>query len=177
MGEHGGRSGFAPKTLAMDRIARQLRRQHFDRHGPAELVVSGQIDPTHAAAAQLAHDRIGADHGARLERAVFFEKVRRRLHQRLREKRAGSRMVIQQRSHFGAHIPIVRLRALEPARDVHGIHVERGLKEIARAAMLIRSHVLSSRKSQARARAQRRFSVAGDMPMASAASSTLMPAK
>jgi len=152
----------------------ELRGERLDRTVRPSLASPAQIHPPHAASAKLAHDRVGADRRAGRKRLLFFEQMRRRFHQRLREKRTRAGMVIEQRSHFQPNLGI-GLRRFQPATHVRGMAIERGFEEIAGPAMLLGSHVLSSRKSQARARLQRRFSVAGDIPIASAASSTLMP--
>jgi len=85
--------------------------------------------------------------------------------------------VVEQRLDFGPYLRIFRDAVREPADDIGRLVLERGLEQFSGAPMLLGSHVLSSRKSQARARLQRRFNVAGEMSMASAASSTLSPAK
>src|SRR5437773_5976288 len=90
-------------------------------------------------------------------------------------------MVREERQHFVAHDRIVGRLARDPALDA-GVRVaiERRLEQIAHAAMLVGRHdtsPLSSRNNHARAIAQRRLSVAGDMPIASAVSSMLSPAK
>jgi hypothetical protein len=66
----------------------------------------------------------------------------------------------------------------DPRGDARRIVVDRRLEEIADPASLLGRHPpLISRNSQARASAQRRLSVAGDIPSASAVSSMLRPAK
>ncbi len=100
---------------------------------------------------------------------------------RLAEELAGARMVIEQRSDFGADIRIVGGLARQPCVEIGGLLFERPLEEIAHALPVAAHHrarrSLSSRKSQARASAQRRFTVAGERPSASAVSSLLKPTK
>src|SRR5439155_15100842 len=100
---------------------------------------------------------------------------------RLHEKPAGAGVVVEQRQDLVAHRRIVRGGLLDPAMQVGFIFtVEGGLEEVANPPLLLARHAvgsLNSRCSQARARDQRRFSVADDMPIASADSSMLKPAK
>ena len=114
-------------------------------------------------------------------------------------KRAGARVVREQRQHLVADGRVVRGFTRDPAIDIgRGLAFERGLEQVADAPALCGSMTvrcrkaeapsvcvhqrstscsLSSRNNQARASAHRRLSVAGDMLSASAVSSMLRPAK
>ena len=179
MRQHRGGASLASQPLSMVRLAGQLRGERLERNGAAEPAVRGKIHAPHAAASDLADDGVGAKHRARLERVVVLEKMRNGFGDRLRQKRAGARMMVEQRPNLRAHDRVVGRRCLEPLRHVDRLVLECGLEQIARARRCCSgsSHWLSSRNSHARASAHRRFNVAGDMPIASAASSTLMPAK
>ena len=96
----------------------------------------------------------------------------------MREKRAGAGVMFEQREHLGAHLGIVGGLAADPWDDGRWIVIDGSLEQIADAARLFRRHAwLNSRNNHARASAQRRFSVAGDIPSAAAVSSMLSPAK
>ena len=87
-------------------------------------------------------------------------------------------MVLDQRQHLRAHRRIVLRFLRDPPGDAGRIMIHGRLEQVADAPPLLGRHVpLISRNSQARASAQRRFNVAGDMPRASAVSSMLSPAK
>jgi len=89
-----------------------------------------------------------------------------------------ARVMVDQREDLGPHDRIVCGFALDPRDDVGRVAIHRRFEQIADAALLVGRHEeLISRKSHARASAHRRFSVAGDMPRASAVSSMLSPAK
>ena len=61
----------------MHRVARQLRSERLERHCAPEARVMRQIHAAHAAAAELTHDRIRAEHRPGLKVRVVFEKMRR----------------------------------------------------------------------------------------------------
>ena len=130
----------------------------------------------HSTSANLANDGVIAENRARRQPWFFIEQMRHGFDERLRQKRAGACMVIQKRLHFGAD-GLVRFILLQPCRESGRFEIDGSFEEISGTSMLFGIHALSSRNSQARARLHRRFKVAGDMAMASAASSTLIPAK
>ena len=90
-------------------------------------------------------------------------------------------MMVEERQHLGAHGAVVGRLAIDPGDHVGRLAVDRRLEQLTHAAPLVGCHrrrsSLSSRKSQARARLQRRFNVAGEMSSAAAASSIPRPAK
>ena len=175
-----GGSRLAPQPLALSRIADQMRRDGLQRDGAAEPLVACEIHASHAAATELADDRVRPRLRARRERIVEQE-IRRGIRDGVREKRAGAGMMIEQGDDLVADYRIVGRFARDPRRDAGRIAIDRRFEQIADAALLISRHEpvapLSSRNSHARARANRRLSVAGDMPSASALSSMLRPAK
>ena len=148
MGQDRGGARFAAKPIAMARLASQLRRDRLERNGAAEAAVRREIHAPHAAAADLAHDGIGPKDGARLERVLFLEQMRRRFGDRLHEKRTSPRVVFQKGPHFRADDGIIGRRGLEPFHDVGWIVFERGLEQIAGAAPLLRSHAGRSRRDR-----------------------------
>jgi hypothetical protein len=178
MRQRRGRARLATQALALRRLADQMRRQRLERDRPAEARIGGEIDTPHSAPSELADDRVRADSRAGRERFVVGQEIGRLLDDRLREKGAGARMMIEKRQHLGAHCRIIRRFLRDPRGHARRIVVDRRLEQIADPASLLRRHPpLISRNSQARASAQRRFNVAGDMPSASAVSSMLRPAK
>src|SRR5262249_918054 len=95
------------------------------------------------------------------------------------QKRAGARVMIQQRLDFGAHLHVIAF-TLKPSTKVGGLHIDSGLEQLADLLPLIARHrvpPLNSRTSHARGSAQRRLSVAGEIPSAVAASSMPRPTK
>src|SRR5438445_5469901 len=88
--------------------------------------------------------------------------------------------MFQERQNLGAHCLVVRRFVLNPSHEIDRIAFDGRLEELANAVPLLglhRASLLNSRKSHARARLQRRLSVAGDIPRALAASSMPNPAK
>ncbi len=67
MGERSRGARFAPQALTLRRVAHQVGWQHFQRDLATEPRVSGQIHASHAAAADLMLDDVGA------ERVVVLE--------------------------------------------------------------------------------------------------------
>src|SRR5262249_32451462 len=114
---------------------------------------------------------------------VFDTLVSEELGQALRngliQKRAGARVMVQQRLDFGAHLQVVAF-SLKPSTKVGGLDIDRRLEQLADSLPLSARHrapPLNSRNSHARASAQRRLSVAGEIPSAAAASSMPRPTK
>src|SRR5437868_4044063 len=111
---------------------------------------------------------------------VVGEEIGRALGDRPLEKGARARMAGEERQRFVAHRRIVGRLARDPLRGALGVAIERRLEQLGDALPAVGRHAgdsLSSRNSQARASAHRRFTVAGEKPSASAASSMLKPAK
>jgi len=166
MRERGGRARLAPQALTLSRIADQMRRERLERDGPSQLPLGRQIHASHPAASQLADDRVLPDDGARRQRVVVQQEIRRTLGDRLRQKRARPRVVVDKRQHFVADDGVVGRFAGHPAADAGRVVIERLLEQFAHAPVLFGCHrtgPVSSRNSQARARANLRFNVAGDI--------------
>jgi len=99
---------FAPQTFAVRRIGREARRQRLERHLPTETLVGGEIHASHPAAAHFALDRIDTDPPAWSEgRGGMLEQFRQLIDDGLREKRAGPRMVFEERKRLIAHPRVV----------------------------------------------------------------------
>ena len=197
MGQRPGGARFSAQAIALRRIADQARWQRLERDGPAEPGVDRPVHATHAAAADLADNPVRPDRLSRLQRRSFVPAAlagcstgdrrarilgeqRGQIVRRLGQERAGPRVVAHQRDDLFAHRRIVRRSIGEPAAQVGRRLLDRLLEELADLLPPLAGHAASppsSRNSQARASAQRRFSVAGDMPSTSAASSTLRPTK
>ena len=172
------RAGFTAEPLTLRRIARQVRRQSLERDRPPEPRVRGQIHAPHPASSDLPDDGVDTQHGPRRKGPILGKQVGRIFDDRRGQERARARVVLHQRQHLGPHRGIVRRFVLDPRGNIGRIALHRHLEQIANATLLFGRHApLSSRKSQARARAKRRFRVAGDIPSASAVSSMLRPAK
>ena len=121
---------------------------------------------------------VNTHHCPRLEGPIVGKQVGRVFDDRLGQERAARAEVLHQRQHLSPHGGVVCRFALDPRGNIGGIALHGHLEQIADATLLFGCHApLSSRKSQARARAKRRFRVAGDIPSASAVSSMLRPAK
>ena len=116
MCEDRGGARFAAKPIAMARLTRQLRRDGLERNGAAKAAVRREIHAPHAAAANLADDGIRSQDGARLERVLFFEQVRRRLGDRLHEKRTSPRVVFQEGPYLCADHGIIGRSRFEPVQ-------------------------------------------------------------
>ena len=157
-----------------------MRGQRLECDRPPEPPVGREIDAPHAPASNLADNSVRADAGAGRQRLLVQQQIGRLFHNRVRQKGAGARVMLDERQHFVADDGIVRRFARDPAPGAGGrIAIQSRLEQIAHSSSLVRRHAgpLRSRKSQARASAQRRFTVAGEMPSASAVSSMLRPAK
>ena len=175
------RFGLAPQPL-QQRRARLARVHHLQRPEAARVLLLGAVDHAHAAAAEhLEHlEALDVGQGA-VARADFAHHLGVHAHhRRVQEARArpGPFVVRQQREHLGAlgvvgglpghpGLALAR-RPLERLREqrLHPVGVGHGTSPSARV-----------RCSQARAKAQSRSTVAGEMPRASAVSGTVSPAK
>ncbi len=74
----------------------KVRRERLERHWPSKVDVVGQIDATHRATADLPGDLVVPDGDAGFERFVLRQQLRRALPDRILEKGAGLRMVVEQ---------------------------------------------------------------------------------
>ena len=182
--ELAGRPGLAMQPIARLQIGRQRRRQRLERHPAFEPRVPGAVDDAHAAARQFLIDDVAADTiavrqpwlvplvvegGAGIDGRVEREPGRER--RRRADARTSARTAVSSPHAVSSHGRAPMLRELE-----------RRLDEVAHARPAQRVHRLghepaSSPARNARADVQRRFTVAGEMPRASAVSSTLSPPK
>ena len=64
MGQSGRGPRFSPQALSVLRVARQVRRERFERDLSSQPRVGRQVHPSHPAAAQLLDDRVGPDRSA-----------------------------------------------------------------------------------------------------------------
>src|SRR5262249_6101661 len=128
--------------------------------------------------AKLAHHGVLADDSAGRQRLFFVEELWKGLRNGLIQKGAGTRVMSEERLDLGADFRIVGF-TLEPQPEILWLRVDSRFEQLAHPLPLCRSHrpPLNSRKSQARASAQRRLSVAGDISSAAAASSIPRPTK
>jgi hypothetical protein len=67
-------AGFTSEPLPLNRVARQVRRQRLECHGPAKPCVGGKVDASHSAAAELANDGIASNRLPRFEHRVTAQK-------------------------------------------------------------------------------------------------------
>lgn len=111
---------------------------------------------------------------------------RRGRRRRLLDEGTGAIMGLQQRPHFAGEHGVAPGLRVDERRAISGGKLERAMEQVCDARPLGRgigtAHVASaapssSRSSQARASVQWRFTVAGEMSMASAVSSTESPPK
>ncbi len=172
------RARFTAEPLALRRIARQVRRERLERDRSSQPRVGGQIHASHPASSDLPDDGVNTHHCPWRERPIVGKQIGRVFDDRRGKERARARVVLHERQHLSPHGGIVCRFALDPRGNIGGIALHRHLEQIANSTLLFGRHApLSSRKSQARASAKRRFRVAGDIPSASAVSSMLRPAK
>jgi len=161
----------------------QRRRQRLERHHPSEPRIFREIHDAHAAAPNLVEHFVRADNRAG-HQCLEVGRIDTR---RLVEERARGLMRGEQRFRLSQHGHIVSAAfGNEPAACMRGL-IERVLKDVLESFPLRRCHEGSAlgssappsiaRFSQARASAHCRFTVAGDVPMTSATSSTVRPPK
>src|SRR5581483_4088525 len=179
----GRRASFTAQPFTLRCIAREVRSEGLQGDGAREPIVRREIDTAHPATPDFADDRVRTDDPTWLEACLvvaFIEQIGNPRSYRGVQERSGARMVFEQREDLGADGAVAGGLAVDPASGFLGRAVDRALEEFSNAAPLVGGHPrcsLSSRKSHARARLQRRFKVAGDMPRAAAASSIASPAK
>ncbi len=180
VGQTRRRARLAFQPFAVCRISGELGRQGLEGDRPAETRVKRQIDAPHSATTDLVANFVGAEDGTGLERVVLDEQIGHRLGDGPREERPGLSMVVPERTKLALYRLVVGGRAGDPPRRLGLVAIDGLLEQIAHATALVGRHAtvaLSSRNSHARARAHRRFTVAGERSIASAVSSMLSPAK
>ena len=91
---------FAPQAFPVHRIARQMGRQRFERHLTPEARVRREIHPSHAAAAQLPDNRVGAQGRSGHQDGVVGQKLGNALDDRLAQESARAFVMIEQREDF-----------------------------------------------------------------------------
>ncbi len=187
--------GFALEPGDALRIRDERRRQDLDRDFSIELRVARAIDLTHPTAAERRDDDVGTEHQAAFEsRDRPVERVRRRLAAAVQQidskavERPGATVLGEKRldlstdirfhvrQQLGAAILRTLLSGVKKRLDLIpavGGHAA----QASVTAVYARFLPPSSRCSQARARLQSRFTVAGDELSAWAVSSMLMPLK
>lgn len=74
--QRGGRARFAPQTISMLRLTRQMGRQHLQRDRAPQARVRRQVDAAHPASTDLPDDRVCPEDQAGLERPFLFQQVR-----------------------------------------------------------------------------------------------------
>ncbi len=126
----------------MRRISREVRRQRFERDLSAEALVGGEVHATHAAATQLALNRIRANACPwRQWRRGVREQFRPLVDDRVRKERAGPRVVFEERQHFVTYCRFVRSLGGHPLhRSRERLAFDGGFKEITNAAPLLGGH-------------------------------------
>ena len=177
---------LAQKALMPEREC-DLGQQDLQRHPPVMLVILGQVDDRHATAAELAHDLVGAQpiaglerlspgdarhHGARSDRRGFLQEG------------AGGGAGSEQPLDLGAQRRVTRAHGAEQRDALLGRHLECGVEQLARSRPSARASTPSS-QSQLRsswyshplAFTQSRSTVRAVTPRATAVSSSVSPAK
>jgi hypothetical protein len=177
MGQRRGGACLACQALARAGVAAERARQHLQRDGAAQAIVAGGVHHAHAAAADFLADFVRADTRAR-ERGVgrFVEELGGDRPCGTFEEGAGRVVRAQQGAHFVGDSGIGFGRAREQALTIRGAEIQRLVEQRADAAPVGRQ-LSSSRASHARASAQWRFTVAGEMSIACAVSSIDRPPK
>ena len=118
MGERRGRPRFPPQPLALHRIARQVRRERFDRDLPPEPRVRREIHAPHPAAADFPDDRVGAERRSRHQHGVVGQEIGHAFDDRLRQEITRAEMMFEQRDDFVLHHGIVGSLAGHPGRPL-----------------------------------------------------------
>ena len=85
------RPRFAAQALAVHRIARQVRRQRFEGDLATETRVSREVHPSHAAAAELPDDRVGAEDRSGQQDRLVGQQIGDALDDRARVRKAPAR--------------------------------------------------------------------------------------
>src|SRR5262245_13437016 len=164
----------------MGRMAGQLSGQRLERDHAPEATVPGEVHASHAATSELSNDRVGAERVSFLDPVVLSDKRWQLVSSRFCEEGTGGRVMFEQRQHLLPGVSVDDALAIEPRENISGVLVHGPFEQCSNTSpgVVIHEDVLtSSRKSQALASAHRRFSVAADMPSASAVSSMLNPTK
>jgi hypothetical protein len=152
MRQRRGGARLAAQSLAMRVARQQMGNERLQRDRTIETRIRGQVDATHPAAADFAHDPVRPDGGARRQRFVA-EQLRDRLGDRPREKTARAVVMLEQRHDFAKHDGIVGHFARNPRPCLGQVAVHDGVEHVAHAAMLFRCHVTARTR---RARSSRR---------------------
>jgi len=180
-----GRRGtrLAPQALTHIWMHGQRGRQRLERDPSSQPRVFREVDDAHASTPDLVEHFVRTDDRTG-HQCLEVGGIDAR---RLVEECAGSLMGREQRLRLSQHDHIVGAAlGNERAACMSGL-LERILKHVLQTFPLLRRHEGSAvvsltppsiaRLSQARASAHCRFTVAGDVPMTSATSSTVRPPK
>jgi hypothetical protein len=154
--------------------------QHLHRDLASEAVVVGQVDLSHAAAAEQADHVVGADRPADPLAVLLDGQLAGGIGQRRVFHEAGGFVVGgQERLHLFTDGGPVAARRLEPRAPLRSGHLQGCVIQPFDLSILLGSHVrrLSSRYNQALARLQSRLTVATETSSTRAASSRLSPPK
>ncbi len=173
---------FPAQPLPLCGIADQPGCDRLERDVSSQARIGREIDPAHSSPAELPHDGVRTDDASRFVGGFLIVQQRwKPLRHRICEEPADARMVIDERAHFRPDVRIVGDLARQPCVQIGGLFLERLLEDIPHSLPVAAHHragdSVSSRNSQARASAQRRFTVATERPSASAVSSLLKPTK
>ena len=190
MFERGRRSGFEHESPLGVLAPSEVWRKELQRNRAAQAFVPGAVHHAHAAAPESLSDGVVGDHPPLRRRGSGADRAHGRRDDRVGEPVERARAIVrfEERSDFIPKVGIVSTLAREQGGAAGGVQVHRGCEERTRAApshaggrCLVRrglrwsAHAPTSRLSHARAIAHSRFTVAGEMPSASAVSSIVIP--
>jgi len=167
---------------AQQRVGVEPRLQQLDRDLLLVLLVVAHCleHLAHAAAAGFVDDAIGAEPPPD---PVLLRRCARQsdaLRGFFFDERAGRVVRFQQRDDFDAQLLVAGAGSFDVGAALRGFLLERRAENFLDAAPALGRHqrlLPSSRRSQARASVHSRFTVASEMPMASAVCSTVSPPK
>ena len=107
-----------------------MRRQRFERHLAPEARVRREIHPSHAAAAQLPDDRVGAHDRSGQQDGLVGQKLGNALDDGFAQEGARALVMIEQREDFVADGRIVGSLPGGPRSALGGIAIERPPRKI-----------------------------------------------
>src|SRR6185503_492358 len=181
MRERGRGACFAYEAFTTRRIARVFRRKRFERDCTAQPLVLSLIYDAHSATADFREDPIVPDLFAGQRGIVTEGKFGIDGPGGLVEKFGRPHVTVQQRLHFTKKLPVARGRGLYVGFARCRVVFECGVEDLVDLSPTLLVHACelpsSSRASQADATVQCRLTVAGEISIASAVSSTVSPPK
>ena len=155
--------------------------QRLQGHRAIEDLIAREVNHAHPASRDLTHDSVLANRLSGKRRVVVENQIRADGPSRHVEVAIRSPMAVEQALHLAQKLRVGTSLGSGEGVALGRVDVERGVEDFVDALPAFAGHGSglrsSSRASQARAIVQCRFTVAGEVSIASAVSSTVRPPK